>query len=65
MNFDGSNISSIMSQPITPDLSYLGDLDPQKVHWNLTPEELMEQHTATDLEAVFLKITGRRIAEGS
>jgi ABC-2 type transport system ATP-binding protein len=30
-----------------------------------TPEELMEQHTATDLEAVFLKITGRRIAEGS
>ena len=30
-----------------------------------TPEELMEQHNATDLEAVFLKITGRRIAEGS
>ena len=30
-----------------------------------TPEELMEQHDAADLEAVFLKITGRRIAEGS
>ena len=30
-----------------------------------TPEELMEQHNAADLEAVFLKITGRRIAEGS
>ena len=30
-----------------------------------TPEELMEKHDAADLEAVFLKITGRRIAEGS
>jgi ABC-2 type transport system ATP-binding protein len=30
-----------------------------------TPEELMEKHEADDLEAVFLKITGRRIAEGS
>lgn len=30
-----------------------------------TPEELMEKHNAADLEAVFLKITGRRIAEGS
>jgi ABC-2 type transport system ATP-binding protein len=30
-----------------------------------TPEELMEKHEAQDLEAVFLKITGRRIAEGS
>jgi ABC-2 type transport system ATP-binding protein len=30
-----------------------------------TPEELMEQHEAKDLEEVFLKITGRRIAEGS
>ena len=30
-----------------------------------SPQELMEQHTAADLEAVFLKITGRRIAEGS
>ena len=30
-----------------------------------TPEELMEQHESEDLEAVFLKITGRRIAEGS
>jgi ABC-2 type transport system ATP-binding protein len=30
-----------------------------------SPQELMEQHNATDLEAVFLKITGRRIAEGS
>jgi ABC-2 type transport system ATP-binding protein len=30
-----------------------------------TPEELMEQHEAKDLEAVFLEITGRRIAEGS
>jgi ABC-2 type transport system ATP-binding protein len=30
-----------------------------------TPEELMEEHEARDLEAVFLKITGRRIAEGS
>jgi len=30
-----------------------------------TPDELMEEHEAKDLEAVFLKITGRRIAEGS
>jgi len=30
-----------------------------------TPKELMEEHDANDLEAVFLKITGRRIAEGS
>jgi len=30
-----------------------------------TPAELMETHGAPDLEAVFLKITGRRIAEGS
>jgi len=30
-----------------------------------TPEELMEKHEVKDLEAVFLKITGRRIAEGS
>ena len=30
-----------------------------------TPEELMEKHEAKDLEAVFLTITGRRIAEGS
>jgi ABC-2 type transport system ATP-binding protein len=30
-----------------------------------TPEELMEKHEARDLEGVFLKITGRRIAEGS
>jgi ABC-2 type transport system ATP-binding protein len=30
-----------------------------------TPEELMEEHAAQDLEGVFLKITGRRIAEGS
>ena len=30
-----------------------------------TPVELMERHEAKDLEAVFLKITGRRIAEGS
>ncbi len=30
-----------------------------------TPEALMEQHEAKDLEEVFLKITGRRIAEGS
>ena len=29
------------------------------------PETLMEQHGADDLESVFLKITGRRIAEGS
>ncbi len=30
-----------------------------------TPKELMDQHNVADLEAVFLKITGRRIAEGS
>jgi len=30
-----------------------------------TSEELMEKHGAKDLEQVFLKITGRRIAEGS
>jgi ABC-2 type transport system ATP-binding protein len=30
-----------------------------------TPEELIEKHQVEDLEAVFLKITGRRIAEGS
>ena len=30
-----------------------------------SPEELMVQHEAPDLEGVFLKITGRRIAEGS
>ncbi len=30
-----------------------------------TPKELMEKHEVEDLEAVFLKITGRRIAEGS
>jgi len=30
-----------------------------------SPEELMQKHEAQDLEAVFLKITGRRIAEGS
>jgi len=30
-----------------------------------TPEELMEKHESKDLEDVFLKITGRRIAEGS
>jgi ABC-2 type transport system ATP-binding protein len=30
-----------------------------------TPEALMEENDATDLESVFLKITGRRIAEGS
>lgn len=29
-----------------------------------TPDELMEKHGAEDLETVFLKITGRRIAEG-
>jgi len=29
-----------------------------------TPDELMEKHGAQDLESVFLKITGRRIAEG-
>ncbi len=30
-----------------------------------TPAALMEEHDVADLEAVFLKITGRRIAEGS
>jgi ABC-2 type transport system ATP-binding protein len=30
-----------------------------------TPAELMEEHNAADLEAVFLTITGRRIGEGS
>ena len=30
-----------------------------------TPQELMSKHESQDLEAVFLKITGRRIAEGS
>ena len=30
-----------------------------------TSQELMEKHEAKDLEDVFLKITGRRIAEGS
>lgn len=30
-----------------------------------TPDELMAEYEARDLEAVFLKITGRRIAEGS
>jgi len=30
-----------------------------------TPEELMAEHEAKDLESVFLSITGRRIAEGS
>jgi len=30
-----------------------------------TPEKLMAEHEAKDLESVFLKITGRRIAEGS
>ncbi|UCG24721.1 MAG: ATP-binding cassette domain-containing protein [Chloroflexota bacterium] len=30
-----------------------------------TPEELMVEHEAKDLESVFLNITGRRIAEGS
>jgi ABC-2 type transport system ATP-binding protein len=30
-----------------------------------TPEELMAEHEAEDLESVFLNITGRRIAEGS
>ncbi|MFN2217182.1 MAG: ABC transporter ATP-binding protein [Anaerolineae bacterium] len=30
-----------------------------------SPEELMEEHGAQDLEGVFLEITGRRIAEGS
>lgn len=29
-----------------------------------TPDELMAQHDAADLEAVFLEITGRRIMEG-
>ena len=30
-----------------------------------TPAALMAEHKAKDLESVFLKITGRRIAEGS
>jgi ABC-2 type transport system ATP-binding protein len=30
-----------------------------------TPEALMEEYDSKDLEEVFLKITGRRIAEGS
>jgi ABC-2 type transport system ATP-binding protein len=30
-----------------------------------TPEALMAEHDAQDLESVFLNITGRRIAEGS
>ncbi|WP_420630269.1 ABC transporter ATP-binding protein [Candidatus Leptofilum sp.] len=30
-----------------------------------TPKALMEEHQVDDLEGVFLKITGRRIAEGS
>jgi ABC-2 type transport system ATP-binding protein len=30
-----------------------------------TPEELMQKHESKDLEEVFLKITGRRIGEGS
>ncbi len=30
-----------------------------------SPKELMEKHESKDLEQVFLKITGRRIAEGS
>ena len=30
-----------------------------------SPEDLMAEHEAQDLEGVFLKITGRRIAEGS
>ncbi|MCP5096985.1 MAG: ABC transporter ATP-binding protein [Chloroflexi bacterium] len=30
-----------------------------------TPEELMQNYESKDLETVFLKITGRRIAEGS
>jgi ABC-2 type transport system ATP-binding protein len=30
-----------------------------------TPQALMEEHEVQDLEGVFLKITGRRIAEGS
>jgi len=30
-----------------------------------SPKELMEKHESKDLEDVFLKITGRRIAEGS
>jgi len=30
-----------------------------------TPDELMQKHESKDLEAVFLKIAGRRIAEGS
>ena len=30
-----------------------------------TPEALMAENEADDLESVFLKLTGRRIAEGS
>jgi len=30
-----------------------------------SPDELIQKHETTDLEGVFLKITGRRIAEGS
>ncbi len=30
-----------------------------------TKEEVMQKHESMDLEAVFIKITGRRIAEGS
>ena len=30
-----------------------------------TPKGLIEEHQVDDLEGVFLKITGRRIAEGS
>ena len=30
-----------------------------------TPDDLIQTHETTDLEGVFLKITGRRIAEGS
>ena len=30
-----------------------------------SPQGLIEKHEVDDLEAVFLKITGRRIAEGS
>ena len=30
-----------------------------------TPQALMAEHDAKDLEEVFLKISGRRIAEGS
>ena len=31
-----------MTQDLTVDLSYLGNLKPQKINWNLTPEELTE-----------------------